>query len=281
MRLWPVVAVLVALQASVAHAERDPQSGAPLAPSKKRDIPSPITDRFYVGGTFYSPTVKTTLRVDSTSGTLGTPVSGETDLGFKGRLEQGRIELMIRMRSRSKLRVDYFETDRSGDQVLTRQILFGNQLFLTGDRATSSEDWRNFSLTYTYSFFRNEYLEIGTGLALHLLEADARSKVSARQLQQEVSGSGAFPTIPLDLAWRISRRFAFTARGQYLHAAVNGFEGALGEYHGDFQYRWKPNFSLGAGYTIMQSSIVVNNATFPGEFRLNVRGPEAFFRVSF
>ena len=65
-----------------------------------------------------------------------------------------------------------------------------------------------------------------------------------------------------------------------MHAKVHDFEGSLGEYHGDFQYRWKPNFSVGAGYTWMKSSLDVNDATFPGAFRLNVRGPEAFFKVS-
>src|SRR5262249_57470668 len=98
---------------------------------------------------------------------------------------------------------------------------------------------------------------------------------------QGVSGGGGFPRIPLEFRWRISRRFAFVARGQYFHATVSDFEGSMGEYHGDFQYRWKPNFSVGAGYTVMRSFLDVDDAHFPGAFRLNVRGPEAFFKVSF
>jgi hypothetical protein len=284
MRRWlPITAAWVALlQAMPAMAERDPTSAAPVAPvRKKREIPSPITDRFYVRGTFFSPVVDTTLRIDAHSGTPGTALSAEKDLGLPGRLHQGRIELMFRLRTRNKLRVDYFEADRSGNQLLARPIFFGDEIFNVGDRATSSLDWRSFNLTYTYSFIRTDALEIGTGLALHMLEADARGAVPARQLQQEVSGAGAFPTIPLDVAWRISRRFALTARAQYLHAAVHHFAGALGEYHSDVQYRWKPNFAVGAGYTIMKSSLDVNDASFPGLFRLDVRGPEAFFRVSF
>jgi hypothetical protein len=105
--------------------------------------------------------------------------------------------------------------------------------------------------------------------------------VTARNLRQEVSGAGAFPTIPLDLTWRISRRFAVTARGQYFRASVNHFQGSLAEYHGDVQYRWKPNFSVGAGYTVMRAFLNVNDANFPGLFRLNNGGPEAFFKVSF
>ncbi|MGH8139198.1 MAG: hypothetical protein ACREVV_13545 [Steroidobacteraceae bacterium] len=285
MRIWlPVAAALLAIQALPAQAERDPLSGAPIRPSKKHETPSPITDRFYVRGTFFPAALQTSLRVDphnGVPGALGTPVSGERDLGFDGRTPQGRIELMFRMRSRSKLRVDYFETDRNGDRVLARQIVFGDQTFNVADRATSSLDWRAFTLAYTYSFVRNDRLEIGAGLAVHFLQADARAAVASRQVQQEVSGAGAFPTIPLDFAWRISRRFALTARAQYFHASVNNFEGSVGDYHADVQYRWKPNFALGMGYTIMKWSLDVNDASFPGVFRLSASGPEAFFRVSF
>jgi hypothetical protein len=281
------VAALLALQAVPAHAERDPWSGAPIKPDKKRMTTSPITDRFYVRGTFFNPAVTTSLRIDTQSpggglpGTTGTTVSGERDLGLDSRIPQGRIEIMFRLRERNRLRVDYFETNRRGNNVISRQILFGDEVFSAADRVTSSIDWRQFALTYTYSVLRTDRLELGFGLGVHFLQAEARGAVEAKGLRQEVSGSGAFPTIPVDFTWRISRRFAVVARAQYFKASVNNFSGALGEYHGDFQYRWKPNFTVGAGYTTMRAGLDVQDAHFPGSFRLDVRGPEAFFKVSF
>ena len=290
-----LAATLLAIQVLPAHAaerelppaQRDPWSGAPIKPDKNRWTPSPITDRFSVRGTFFNPAVSTTLRIDAQSpgggvpGTTGSVVSGERDLGLDSRTPQGRIEIMFRLRERNRLRVDYFESNRSADHTLSRQILFGDETFELNDRVTSSVQWRQFGLTYTYSALRTDRLELGLGIGVHFVEAEARGAVEAKQLRQEVSGAGAFPTIPLDFTWRISRRFAMVARAQYLHASVNNFEGSMGEYHGDFQYRWKPNFSLGAGYTVMKSFLQVDETHFPGLFRLNVRGPEAFFKVSF
>jgi hypothetical protein len=281
-------ATLLAFQAAPAHADRDPWSGAPLPPDKSLPIPSPITDHFYIRATFFDPSLATTLRIDQKAlganlpNLPGTVVNGEKDLGLGSRQQQGRIEIMFRLRERNRLRVDYFETNRrADDHLLTRQIQFGAQTFDAGDLTTSSLDWRSFGLTYTYSLIRTDRFEVGTGIAVNFLEADAQGAVPARNLSQEVSGSGAFPTIPLDLTWRISRRFAVVARGQYFRASVSSFEGSLAEYHGDVQYRWKPNFTLGAGYTDIRSFLSVNDANFPGLFRLNVRGPEAFFKVSF
>jgi len=290
MRNWGyLTAALLALQAVPAHAERDPVSGAPIKPDKHRMTPSPITDRFAVSGIFFNPAVTTRLRVDTQSpvdgipGITGTNVSGERDFGLDSRIPQGQIEIIFRLRQNNRLRVNYFETNRRGDHVIDRTIQFGEETFAANDRVTSSLDWRQFSLTYTYSLFRNDYVEAGIGLGLHFIEADARGQVNAKQLRQEVSGSGAFPTIPLDITWRIWHGLALSARGQYFHASVNNFEGSIAEYHGDLQWRWKryPNFSLGAGYTIMRSSLDVDDTNFPGSFRLNIRGPVGFFKVSF
>jgi hypothetical protein len=280
---------LLALQAVPAHAERDPVSGAPIKPDEHRWTPSPITDRFAVEGIFFNPAVTTLLRVDTQSpgfgipGTTGTPLNGERDFGLDSRIPQGRIEIIFRLRQNNRLRVDYFATNRRADHVIDRTILFGDETFVANDRVTSSLDWRQFSLTYTYSLFRNDHVEAGLGLGVHFLEADARGSVNAKQLRQEVSGSGAFPTIPLDITWRIWHGLALSARGQYFRASVNNFEGSIAEYHGDLQWRWRryPNLSLGAGYTIMRSSLDIDDTNFPGSFRLNVRGPEGFFKVSF
>jgi hypothetical protein len=196
------------------------------------------------------------------------------------RIPQGRFEIIFRLRERNRLRVDYFATNRRENHVISRPIQFGDELFLPNDRVTSSMDFRQFTLTYTYSLIRRDWIEAGFGLGLHFLQAEARGAVDARALRQDVSGSGAFPTIPLDVTWRISRRFAVVARGQYFRASVNKFQGSIGDYHGDLQYRWTPNFTLGAGYSVMKWSLDVNDSNFPGAFRLNVRGPEAFFKIS-
>ena len=97
-----VATALFALPILPAHAERDPWSGAPIKPDKHRKTPSPITDRFYVRGTFFNPAITTLLRIDTQSpapgvpGITGTTVNGERDLGLDSRIPQGRIEIMFR-----------------------------------------------------------------------------------------------------------------------------------------------------------------------------------------
>jgi hypothetical protein len=286
MRIWlPAAAVLLAMQAGAALAERDPYSGAPLPPpARKREIASPITDHFFIRGTFYDPQVRTNLRIDpsfATPGVIGTAVNGEHDLGLPDRLRKGRVEFMFRLRERSKVRVDYFEADRSGSKTLVNAIDFGNQTFLAGQVAQTSLDWQQFDITYTYSFIRNDRFEVGTGLALYFLQVDAIGQVPAQNQRQEVTAATPFPALPLDLTWVLSRRWAASARAAYLKAHLSGFRGWYADIHEDIQYRWNPHFSLGLGYSSIRTSLTRRGGSFPGAFGMSISGPEAFVRFSF
>jgi hypothetical protein len=284
MRIWlAATAVLFATLSAPALADRDPQSGAPLPP-RPLEIPSPITDHFYASAAIYSPGVRTNLRVDPSNaapGVSGTPLNVERDLGLASRLTRGRVEFMARLGERSKVRMNYFEADRTADHVLARGIVFGDQTFAQGSKTHTSLDWKLFGLTYTYSFYRSARLEIGTGLGVYFLQANAQGSVPAQNLSQSESAADPFPTLPLDLSWRISKRWAFTGRANYLKASLSKFNGWLADSHGDFQFRCNPNLSFGLGYTSTRTSYNRTSGSFKGALYLSFNGPEAFVRFSF
>jgi hypothetical protein len=287
MRIWlaPAAVALFVLKAATALAsDHDPNSGRPLPPDHKHKTPSPINDRFYVRGIYYPEHVKTVVRIDRNGappGQVGSIVSGERDLGLPSRLNQGAVEMMFRFRERNKLRFNYYEVNRDTTHPLAQTVNFGDQVFTVNSLLATSVDWRIFGMTYTYSIFHNDRFELGTGLAAYLLETQAQGRVNATEQQQQVSGVGAFPTIPLDFALRISQRWAVTWRGQYFHAALHNFDGWLADIHEDVQYRWTPNFSVGVGYSSVRAQLTLHTGHFPGVFGISQEGPEAFFRVSF
>ena len=139
---------------------------------------------------------------------MGTWVSAENDLGLPQRLHQGRVEFMFRLRERGKVRVSYFESDRDGSAVLSHDVVFGDQTFAKGQLTQSSFNWRQFDITYSYSFVRNSRFEVGTGLGIYFLQVDAIGAVPAQNLRNEVTAASPFPALPLDFTWRISSRWA-------------------------------------------------------------------------
>jgi len=285
MRLFlsTVSAVVLATQAVPALADRDPYSGAPLPPAK-REPASPITDHFYIRAAYYNYKLNTNFRVDPTNapaGTTGTPVNAENDLGLAHRQQKGRVEFMFRLRERSKMRVDYYETYRSGNQLLANDIVFGNETFPAGQTVATEFDLQQFDITYTYSFIRNNRFEVGTGLAVYFLEVDVIGQVPAQNLRQEVSAATPFPALPLDLTWCISSRWAATARAAYLKLNHHDLSGRYWDNHADIQYRWVPNFVVGAGWASIRTDLTRVGGSFPGVVNMTIKGPELFVRFSY
>lgn len=238
-------------------------------------------------GIFYPFQVRTGLRLDPSqnstaqlAGLTGTQLSAERDLGAGSRLYQGRIGLMVRMRERSRVLLSFEEVNRNSSQVLARDIQFGDQSFLAGDRVDTLLQFRNYSLIYTYSLYRSDQLEIGTGLGAHLVEARVRGVMKARGQVQDESGAAGCPTIPLDITWRFAPKFSVSARAEYFKANIGDFSGSLLGLHGDVQYRWTPNVSVGVGYTLQRIAVNLKSSDFSGNFSLDTRGETAFFRMS-
>ena len=279
---WPAFgAVLCAAQLAAAAEPEEPKPSDVLKPEGLAEIPSPITDRFALRGTYFSSSIDTEIRLDDPNGTLGTELSAEDDLDMRENLDQGRVEMMLRMRDRSRVRFDYFKLTRQGDEVLNRPVRFGDETFDTDERVLSLLDWRTLNFTYLYSVVRNSRFEVGAGLGLHIFNGEARARVPARLIAEEESGVAPFPTLALDGTWRISSRFALTGRINHLSADVEDSSGEVSDYHADLQYRWRPNFALGVGYTRLKTKLAIADSDFPGRFVFDVKGPELFLRASF
>jgi len=254
------------------------QEAAPPEPA------SPITDHFaFRAGVFYG-TAATDGEVDDPNApTPGDPFSLEKDFKLSPKAHQARAEFMFRLRERGRLRVDLWELTRTGIASPTTNIVYGGHTFTPTDVVHSEFDWRQVNLTWTYSFLKRKRFELGAGLGLHLLEAQASANATqpTGPVSERFSGAGPFVTVALDGTWRITRRFAFSARGQYMKLTVSSVKGALGDYHGDLQFRWRPNLAFGLGYQSSRTRLDVSNNNPNGFMQLDTHGPELFARASF
>jgi hypothetical protein len=244
-------------------------------------IASPITDRFAVRGLFYMPGITTAVRHDNSAGTPGTLVSGEDTLGLQDKLRQFSVDMMFRIRSRHRVRADFFKMTRAGDRVIDQQIRFGDNLYQVNDRVITSLDLRKLGLSYSYSLLRNEQWELGLGLAVHLLQMDGALEVPATLQRERLDGAGPFPTLTTDVTWRATRRFSLNLAGSFLGGSVQGVKGGYQSWHGDLQFRARPDFAMGLGYTQTRFRVDSRTTDFLGYFNLKYQGPEAFLRVSF
>jgi hypothetical protein len=226
----------------------------------------------------------TNLRADSTAGVTGTTLNAEREFGLDASDFEPKFQATVRVATRQRLSFDYFTLDRSGSTTLAgTPILFRDVTFLPGDPLRTKLSLRSLGITYGYSFWHSETLEIAGTLGVHATDvsAEARVQTQTRHIIQAEDQAGPIPTVGIDATWVVSRRFYLDGRAQYLKVNISNLDGSLGIYELDVLYRYRPNVSFAVGYSDFTANITSTKSSKAGVFDFSTKGPEMFFRVAF
>jgi hypothetical protein len=243
--------------------------------------PSPITDHMAFEAIYFLGKVSTDAQINPSSTVAGTSFNAERTFGLTDRANQFQAEILFRLEQRNRLRVSFFDLRRGGDTTVTQSVQYGSQNFTVGEEVKSEIDFRQFDLTYTYSLLRAKRYELGLGLGVQFLEAEADAEVPSTPKFDNFSGVIPFATPALDGTFLIARHWSFNARAEYLRVSVRSTSGLMEDYHGDLQYRWRSALAIGVGYEWRYIGLNLERTNPSGDVRLKVNGPEAFLRASF
>ena len=260
--------IVLALFATLTHAE---------------DYLSPTEERVRLSLGAVRLSNKTDIRVDSSAGVRGTPINAEDQFGLDKSDYEAKIEAMVRVGERHRLRFDYFSLDRTGRLTVTQPIVFRDVVLQPGDPLNSDLSIRTFGITYEYSFLHSDRFEVAAAIGVHDTDISARARVQTqtRHVDQTEDQAGPVPTLGFDATYVVSKRFYFDARAQYLRVRVNNLDGSLGIYEVDGLYRLRPNISFAVGYSALRARLTSTQARQGGFFNFNSSGPEIFVRIAF
>jgi hypothetical protein len=248
------------------------------------DYFSPTDDRVRLSLGIMRVSSSTVVQVDSSTGTAGTVINAENDLGLSSSDIEPDVQAMVRVGERQRLAFNFFTLDRNTTQTLQGQpIVFGDAVLQTGDPLQSTLNLRTFGFAYGYSFWHSETLEFAATLGVNDtdISSNVRVQTSTSHVFQNESVAGPFPTLGIDGTWVVSQRFYFDGRAQYLQVHLHELSGSLGMYALDALYRFKPNVSFGIGYTAIKADLDSARTTHAGLFDFDSKGPEIFVRVAF
>ena len=259
---------VLALFATLAHAE---------------DYLSPTEERVRLSLGVVRVSNTTDLQLDSSAGVTGTLVNAEDQFGLDKTDYEAKIEAMVRVGERHRLRFDYFSLDRTGQQTVTEPIVFRDVVLQPGDPLDSNLSIRTFGINYEYSFLHSDRYEVAATIGVNDTDISARARVqtATRHVDQTEDQAGPAPTVGLDATYVVSKRFYFDARGQYLKVRVDDLDASLALYEVDGLYRLRPNISFAIGYSSLRAHLFSAQAKQGGFFNFNSSGPEVFVRVAF
>jgi hypothetical protein len=268
MKTNGVVLAALMLVATLAHAE---------------DYLSPTEERVRLSLGVVRLSNDTNLQLDSSAGVPGTAVNAEDAFGLDKNDYAAKIQAMVRVGERHRLRFDYFSLDRSDPTTVTEPIIFRDVVLLPGDPLNSDLSIRTFGISYGYSFLHNDRYEVAATIGVNDTDISARARVQtqARHVDQSEDQAGPVPTVGLDATYVVSKRFYFDGRAQYLRVRIDQLDGTVGIYELDALYRLRPNISFALGYTMFRASLESAQAKQSGFFNFNSKGPEFFVRIAF
>lgn len=267
LRVWLAASALLA--AGAVHADGD--------------YFSPTEDRVRLSLGIVRESAVSSVRLDSSTGAPGDNVDAERTFGLHPVKYEPKFEAMVRAGERHRVWFDYFELDRTGFATLNQFVQFRDALLLPGDPVQSEVSLRTFGVTYGYSIWHGNRLEVAAtfGIESAGLLASARVQTATRHIYESDTGAGPFPVLGAAATWVASRRFYFDARAQYFRVSVGHLDGSLGIYEFDALYRLRPNVSFALGYSDVQASLSSTQPTQSGYFDLSAKGPQFFVRVAF
>ena len=239
-----------------------------------------VDDRFRLEVDLLHSGYDTQVRLDPTAQTPGTEISAEDDLGLDSSSTTLQVELTLLPGKHHMVRLQGLSMRREGSAILTKNILWDNNLYLAGERADSHLNVSMIGLTYGWLPFRKDRYELGVTFGIQIAAVDANAEVRARVVRPADNGVAPIPVVGLEGRFDFTRRWSVGGRFQYLTVNAEDVDGTLTDARLALRWRQNQHLIYGLGYRYFNLDIVSANTNTPGLVHLSMTGPMLFVQGS-
>lgn len=239
-----------------------------------------MEDRMRAELSLLAATFDTQLRLDPSIEIQGTRVSAEDDLALDDSKLLALAELTLLPGERHLVRLSGFSARRSARSVLTRGIVFEDDVYFSGELVDSELNLTMFGLTYGYRFIASERAEFTATFGIQVAEVEANAVVRSRMVREPETGVAPLPLVGVEGRYDVTPRWSVEARAQYLTADIDDVDGTILDARAAIAWRANPYLVLGAGYRLFSIDIDSENESTPGFVDLEIDGPMLFIRAS-
>jgi len=231
-------------------------------------------------GAFWAQ-AKTSIRLDSNSGRLGTEVSLESDLNVSEKKTTPDIEFFWRFNPRHAMEFSYVSLHRSGERPISGTINWGDVTFPVSTTVDTKFDSDVYRIAYRWSPINENGNELGLLLGLHWTTLKTAMASKTGTVSDEASVDVPLPTIGVRGSAAFADRWRITGFGQALKLKIGDYDGSL--LNGSLAVEWAfmRQAYAGLGYNYYKYKLTSTKSNAKGSFDFRFDGPALYVGWAF
>jgi hypothetical protein len=255
--------------------------GAPASAQRFDDTVSIRVEAFFAG-------IDSFLQVGNASGSIGTGIDFEDELGMDGSQSLPALEVGWRINDDWVLQGQYYTVRRRTEAVIDREIVVDDTVFPVNARVGAGFDSDVYRFTINNLVFQRDRLELGLGVGLHATDfrvfVEGEGRVGDNPARFTREGRSIFaplPTIGAIGQWEPARRFTLFGRVDWLSLTIGDYRGRLINAEASASYSFHRNADIGVSYRAVDYELNVRKPDWRGDVRYRFTGPSIFVRAGF
>ncbi len=262
--------------------------GDALAQERPAWRDDPLGDRFVLGAGLFGPRLDTKVRLDSSTGIIGTQIDFESTLGMD---DNDLLPLVLgyyRVAKKHRISFQYFRLDRHGNSVSDVPIRFGDVIFPANLPLSSFFNVDVYSLGYSYSLIHDEKKELAFnfGLQFQDIEMGITGSLGPGLIAEEADVVAPLPTFGGSFDYAISDKWIFTSLVGVFALEIDfgddsKFSGEILQINTGVAYKAFKNVAFALQYNYFRVDVDVDDPDWLGSLEYEYRGPVLAISVYF
>jgi hypothetical protein len=209
-----------------------------------------LPDRFMLRmGGYHAQNADTIARLSANNLPVGTYIDFHDTLGGDTATTVFRMDGLYRFNDKHSLNFSWYALRFTGSRVLSEDINWGDQTFPINAQVSSEIKFDVYKLSYQYSVYHNDKVELGASFGLHIMHAFAGITASGIGQSEGDAVTAPLPVFGLFADYKFTPRFSIYYNYQWFFINYQDqFKGGLQDFLFGLEYRVFRNVALGVAY---------------------------------
>ncbi len=221
------------------------------------------------------------LEVGFDVGNLRIKVDGEDVLGLEENFTVFRVDALWRITRRNRVDFTYYEMKRDGSSSLPIDI---PGIGPTGSRVDTNFDMTILRGSYAWSFFKNEYFDLGISAGLYGMDVDFKMerKDPGGGGEQKTDFTVPLPVLGLRGSFALTPKWFIRQSFDYFYIDIGDYEGQLLDFNVALEWNALKYLGVGVGYNYVQMDLDYDGSDdFLSAINLSYGGVLLFGKIYF